>query len=52
MENNEVLVLYNFYSRITKTTGNVKENVKKTLSDVLPSKASILLKINLIQQKL
>ena len=54
MESNEGLVLYNFYSRIAKTTGivSLKEDVKKTFSDGLPSKASILLKINIIQQEL
>ena len=44
---NEVLVLYNCYSRVVTTTGNrnLKEDVKKTFCDVLPSNASILLKI-------
>ena len=34
MESNEVLVLYNFYSRVAKTTGIVKIYVKKTFPDV------------------
>ena len=37
MESNEVLVLYNFYSRVAKTTGIVKMS-KKTFSDVFPLK--------------
>ena len=44
---NEVLVLYNCYSRVVTTTSNrnLKEDVKKTFCDVLPSNATILLKI-------
>ncbi len=45
----EVLVLYNVYSRVVKTTGSdlscLKADIWSTFSDVLPPKASILLKI-------
>ena len=38
MQSNEALVLHNFYSRVVKDR-NLKEDVKQTFSDVLPSKA-------------
>ena len=37
-ESNEVIVLYNFYSRVAKTTGIVKMS-RKIFSDVFPLKA-------------
>ena len=48
MESNEVLVLYNFYSRVAKTTGIVKMSRKPFL--MFSIKGPILLKIKLIQQ--
>ena len=46
-ESNEVLVLYNFYSRVAKTTAIVKMSRKPFL--MFFHKGPILLKIKLIQ---